>query len=124
MLIGLCCVLLVACDDQQCVCTLNRVSILLTVLNPSGLPEPGVSVQTTLVRTGAILDVRQPNGPDGVYSILDDSFRDLLEFQGDALSVVGRKGGLGFTAAFVARPDGPCRCHIQKMSGPESVTLQ
>lgn len=115
--------LLLGCNEQQCLCTLNFVSIRLTVLNPSGTPESGVDVKTTLMRTGEKLDVDTAES-GGVYTVLDDSFAGVLDFRGDRLSVTGVKGDLSFTAEFVARPDGACRCHIEKVSGPESVMLE
>jgi len=114
--------LLLGCNEQQCLCTLNFVSIRVTVLSPSGTPEAGVNVQTTLLRTGEKLDVNTAES-GGVYTVLDDGFAKMLDFRGDRLGVVGVKSDLSFTAEFVARPDGACRCHIEKVSGPESVML-
>jgi hypothetical protein len=94
------------------------------VLNLQGQPEAGVQVRTTVERTGAVLELHQTDHPVGVYTVLDDSHVGQLQFQGDKLQVVGSKNGLGFTVEIVARPDGPCRCHIDKVSGPEVVTLQ
>jgi hypothetical protein len=120
----LCTALLVGCNDQSCVCTLEFESIQLSVVNPAGQPEPGVLVQTRLVRTGTIIHPLASHLPPGVYTILDDTSVGLLQFQGDTLHVAGSKSGLSFTAEFVARPDGPCRCHIEKVSGPRVATLQ
>jgi hypothetical protein len=120
----LCTALLVGCNDHMCVCTDEFKSIQLSVLNPAGQPEPGVQVQTTVVRTGTVIHPDQSYNSTGDYTILDDSYVNLLQLRGDKLHVVGSKGGLSFTAEFVARPDGPCRCHIEKVSGPTVVTLQ
>lgn len=117
--------LVAGCDDLQCVCTLQFASIQLSVLNPAAEPEPGVEIRTTIVRTGEVVHPLPNDGqPVGVYTILDDTAVGLLRVQGEQLQVTGAKGNLSFTAQFVVRPDGSCRCHIVKVSGPEVVTLQ
>ncbi len=124
VLATLCSLALVGCNDSQCACTLEFEAIRLTVLSPEGLPQPGVEVRTVLERTGAVLSVLEPGSSTGVYSVLDDSSVNKLSIQGEKLRVTGTKDGLSFTTEFVARPDGSCRCHIEKMSGPAAVTLQ
>lgn len=65
----------------------------------------------------------EPEERSGHYAIVDDSFKHMLDIEGDPLRVVGTKGKLSFTAQFEVRPS-ECRCHVQKVSGPESVTLE
>jgi hypothetical protein len=116
-----------ACDPngpEECICTLDFRAIRFAVVNTNGAPEPGVTVTIELVRTGEILDIEQPGAAAGVFTLIDDSFKSTLETSGDRVLTVGSKGDRGFRVEHVVGVDEPCRCHVLKISGPETVVLQ
>jgi hypothetical protein len=114
------------CDlpgTANCVCTATFVFLIVTVHDPAGLPVTGVSVTVTQVRTGQVLAVQQGAPTAGTYIFLDDSFVRQISASGETLRVTGQKGSASFSADYVVGADS-CGCHVQKVSGPDIVTLQ
>jgi hypothetical protein len=59
-----------------------------------------------------------------VYSVVDDSFKSRLKATGDTLLVFGAKDSRRFVANFVVGVDEPCKCHVYKIAGLDSVLLE
>ena len=113
------------CDmlpGQTCACTADFRFFILNVVDQTSQPVTGVTITVTLVRTGQVLPVIQDSGMPGVYFALDDSFVQLFSTAADSVRVSGQKGASSFAADFVFDTD-TCRCHLNKVSGPETATL-
>jgi hypothetical protein len=115
-----------ACEDleSQCACTLEFRTYTATVVDDTGSLVPDVIVTRTNLRTGATLEptwlgMLQP----GVYLLADDGLRDAFSSNGDTLRVTGAKGNDTFSADFVFAVPDPCRCHVQKLAGPDTVVI-
>jgi hypothetical protein len=111
-------------SPDQCVCTAHRASVQFTAVDGSGAPEGGVAVSVLLLRTGTVLDVRQPSIQSGVVTVVDDSHKAQFSDSGDVVRVSGSKDTRAFTADFVVGVDGDCACHVMKLAGPSVVTLE
>ncbi len=107
-----------------CACTLEFRFFTVTVVDASGQPAEGVSISVRRVSDGALLTVNSSLGQgSGVYVILTDgNIQDVSE-AGTTVEVVGTLGELGFTAEYVFDRDA-CQCHVNKISGPETVQLE
>ena len=117
---------LVACDGNEpqtpCACTEEFRSYHLTVVDGAGEPADGVDVRVVRVLTGERLDFGSPAGTPGVYVIMDDSFTDRIAAD-ESFQVGGVRGAASFTTEFRFGTD-ECRCHVLRLAGPDSVTLQ
>lgn len=102
-------------------CTAQFVSVEFAVVDDSGAPVSDVSIRVELARTGEVLDVDQDRPQEGMYKVVDDSHRMYIGFLPERCIVTGTKDTRGFSAEFVIEGG---RCHVHKVSGPESVVLE
>ena len=105
-------------------CTEEFRVVYVMVLDTLGAAAPDVATTHTVPRNGLVLAV--PQDPvltaAGVYVVLTDAHRTALLQSGDVVRLTGTKGPMAFTADF--RFDVPQGCHIRKMAGPDTVSLQ
>lgn len=122
---GLVLAFLVGCDDDdRVVCTEEFRTAVVTLVDAGGAPVLGADVRTYLVRTGervpvtSILDLIP-----GSYLILDDNAVRLIEGDDEAFRVTADAGAAGAAEATYrfAAPNG---CHIEKVSGPDTLTVR
>lgn len=104
-------------------CTAMFASIPVTVIDGAGQPVEAATVTAVLVRTGQTL---VPTGlllsTPGTYTLVDDGSTSVIRRSGDPVQAHITKGTLSLTVDYVfAVPDG---CHVSKVSGPATVTLQ
>jgi hypothetical protein len=112
-------IFLTSCSFERA-CTTEFRFITLRVEDETGQPVNSVKVTVTLGRTGEILDMGREQS-NGTYLIADDSLREKFSSDKDVLAVTGSKDNKGFQAQLELRNNG---CHIEKISGPEIVTLK
>jgi hypothetical protein len=116
---------LAACDgdDAGPACTQEFRTAAVTVVDGRGTPATDATVRTVLVRTGepvtvtSILDL-----VPGSYLILDDGAVALIEGDDEAFRVTAaRPTGNAVEATYrFAAPGG---CHIEKVSGPDTLQV-
>lgn len=115
------------CDNSaECACTLEFRSFTVLVVDASETPVEGLSVTIRNERTGDVLDptpVTGEQGDDGIYTIITDSEINTLATDGDTVTFEATGGGLTAEASFVFGSDA-CRCHVVRISGPETITAQ
>jgi hypothetical protein len=114
-----------ACSDPQepCFCTEEFRTYLVTVLEPDGRPADGLRFSVT--RTADGRDATPDQGfllDEGVYVVLSDAQLDLVDEAGTSFRVTASRDGASVTADFVFDTD-TCRCHVQRVSGPETIQL-
>lgn len=109
---------------QPCICTLEFRSFTVTVVDATGQPAEGVNISVRRVSDGAVLTDTEsfPSG-QGVYVILTDGNIDDVSEDGTAVEVLGTLEDTGFSAQYVFNRDA-CRCHVNKVSGPDTVQLE
>ena len=116
-----------SCVDSDpslpCACTLEFRLFTVTVMDVAGQPAEGVSISVRRVSDRAVLTDNSTldQGP-GVYVILTDSNINDVSEDGTEVEVVGTLGDAGFTAEYVFDRDA-CHCHVNKVSGPDTVQL-
>lgn len=110
------------------VCTAQFVVHQVTVLNAEGQPADSVDISITDQNTGEAFNPCESEafdcaaeGFEGHYTLIHDGyFEESEEGREFRLRATGQKDQARFEADFTFRNDG---CHIQKVSGPDSVTL-
>ncbi len=107
-------------DNDEVVCTAQFVIVEFWVVDALDNPQGGFTLTVTNERTGETYDVEQYGHTDGLYSALHDSFKNKVEMTGDPVRVQGNDGTREFVADFVIGAD---RCHVHKISGPDSVLV-
>jgi hypothetical protein len=114
------------CDDPSaaCACTEEFRVYIVTVLDDASQPQNNVALTRTNLRTGRVLEpgwlaLLAP----GVYDVADDGMRDEFSSDGDTVRVTGTQGGASFTADFVFATPEPCRCHVTRIAGPDTVII-
>ena len=116
--------MLAGCDSGVLTgCSSVFLARTVTVVDSSGAPVNDASVIATLARTGAILS---PTSlalyTAGTYIVIDDGSRKLFRAAGDTVIVTAVRGtGPGLTVAYVV--DVPGGCHVNIVSGPDTLTL-
>ena len=115
---------LLGCSAEPTVCTASFAMVPLTVLTQGGAPVPGLTISATTLRTGQSFGVPQPLGGSqpGAYVVFDDGLRDRIRASGDSVRITGSGGAAGFTANFIF--DVPGGCHVRKVAGPDTITVQ
>ncbi|NIM47983.1 MAG: hypothetical protein GTO22_01765 [Gemmatimonadales bacterium] len=110
---------------SQCACTADFRAFPLVVIDEAGLPVAEVTVTRTNLRTGRVLVPTWMGLPvPGRYIVADDGMRDEFSSEGDSLRVTGEKGDAGFVADFVFSVPDPCRCHVVRLDGVDTVTIR
>ena len=115
----------VACNDTagNCACTEEFRYFTVTVLDDASQPATNVSLTRTNLRTGKVLEPGWlGNLVPGVYLVADDGQIAQFSTGGDTLRVTGTQGGATFTADYVFAVDA-CRCHLQRVAGPDTVII-
>lgn len=121
------------CDSTNSidrVCTAEFRIFSTTVLSPDGEPADSVDISITIGDSDESFDPCAEDfeencdigGPVGFYIIFHDGLIDKIdEGENATVLVEGTRGELGFTREFVFTNDG---CHVAKVAGPDTVTLQ
>jgi hypothetical protein len=112
-------------EDVDCLCTADFAMVTFTVVDSTGAPQTGFDVTVTNLRTNKVLDVSQPQELNdmGVYVVLDDSYRSSIPEDGEHLRVAGTRNAEEFENMYHIGVDLPCRCHIRKLGGPGTITI-
>lgn len=116
---------LAACSDEGMpggACTASFATVGVTVVDGAGQPVPDASVTATLVRTGQVLvPTTLMLTVPGTYTLVDDGSTNVIRRAGESVQAHVSRGTQSVTADYVfSVPDG---CHINKVSGPDTVTL-
>jgi hypothetical protein len=116
---------LIGCDSQSIACTSGFRSVTLIVRDSAGQLVSGATIVAQLLRTGTIIPLPQTGPPSfpGVYEILNDGHKDLLQASGDSIGVtVSPLLGSDTVVGFLF--DVPGGCHIRKVAGPDTLELR
>jgi hypothetical protein len=104
------------------VCTEVFATYTVVVTDTARAPVAGASLVVTLQRTGASLTPQSSIiYPAATYLLLDDGARPALRETGDEIHAVVSKAESSVEADYLF--DVPGRCHIHKVSGPDSLVL-
>lgn len=104
------------------VCTDLFAFVTAVTVDAGGAPAAGPFVVTdTVPRTAAVLTIAQQSYPVGTATIFSDSYRSDVRASGDSVLVTGVAAGKSFHARYLIGSDG---CHVQKLAGPDTLTVR
>jgi hypothetical protein len=117
-----------ACEDTlaPCACTKEFRAYLVTLVDPQGAPLADAVLTRVNLRTGRVLEPTWLGFTDaGTYAVADDGMRDEFSSDGDVVRVEGTAGpdSTAFQADFVFALPAPCFCHVEKLAGPDTITV-
>jgi hypothetical protein len=120
-------VLFLSCttDVSDCICTTEFVSYSIIVIDSSGDPVDSLTTRITN-SSGREFDSHGsyfPNGPRGRYWIMDDSYKSEFTNLPTTIFFDGTKEDVTAEAAFLFNT-GECKCHVNKVAGPDTVVVQ
>ena len=112
--------------DKDCACTEEFRSYLVTVVDTLGIPVGSLTV-TIKDKDGDELDVQQDQyfTNEGKYMILTDSFTHIMCACGTPQKIYfsATDGSRTANGEFMFNTD-ECKCHINKVSGPDTLVLR
>ena len=112
--------------NNDCICTQEFRSYQVTVVDTLGVPVDSLAI-TIKDKDGDALDVQQQDqifGP-GKYTVLDDSFTRMFVSPTIAEKVTfTATDGMRTVAGEYLFSTDVCRCHIDKVSGPDTLVLR
>ena len=112
--------------DEDCVCTMEFRSYSVTVVDSLGVPLDSLTV-TIKDKDGDELDVQQEpySFSNGNYTVLNDSFTQEFCACGtpERIYFSATDGNKTANGEFMFNTD-ECRCHINKVSGPDTLVLR
>ena len=112
--------------DEDCMCTEEYRFFLVTVVDTLGVPVDSLDV-TIRDKDGDELNVLQDSHPFGAgkYTVLNDSFTEMFCACGTTQKVYfsATDGSRITKGEFMFNTD-ECRCHINKISGPDTLILK
>lgn len=115
-----------ACSDggmNDGACTAMFASIPVTVIDDAGQPVENATVTAVLVRTGeTLVPTSLMLMAAGTYPLVDDGSSSVIRRNGDAVQAHIVRGAQSRTVDYVFSVPGGC--HVSKVSGPDTVTLQ
>ena len=128
VLTGLILVFVYSCSEieKDCMCTQEFRGYAVVVTDTLGVPADSLSV-TIKDQNGNILDVEQEqfDPEDGKYTVLTDSFTQLFctcETPGK-IYFSATDGNRTAYGEFMFNTD-ECKCHINKVSGPDTLIIR
>jgi hypothetical protein len=110
-------------EDEPCLCTEEFRMIAVTVVDGGGAPVDGATVAVMREINGDALPFGAPGHMPGMYVVYDDS-RTASTRPGESIRVTGSKDALTFDGVIQVTVDLPCRCHISKAGGPDTLVAQ
>lgn len=112
--------------DKDCLCTEEFRSYLVTVVDTLGTPVDSLDV-TIKDKDGDELDVQQDQYfvNESKYTVLNDSFTHIMCSCGTPQIIYfsATDGNRIATGEFMFNTD-DCKCHINKVSGPDTLVLK
>jgi hypothetical protein len=110
-----------SCEMQACTALFATVGVSL--VNSGGQPVTGMTTQTILTATGAVVHTSSAN--DYGYVVIDDNLDRTELPDGERHEVqFTAQGAAGSASANFVIKAGECVCHVEKLIGPESIVVQ
>ena len=112
-------------DVNNCACTTEFRTYRIIVIDSSGNPVDSLVTRITnssgkeFTSHGSYF----PNGTEGKYWIMDDSYKNDFSIRPKTIFFEGTKENESVEAAFLINTD-ECKCHVNKVAGPDTVVAQ
>jgi len=104
------------CDE--CICETYSAEYAVTIVDDAGDPVVGLEHSVRIVRTGQTLPALFW---EERYSLISDQERHLINPYGERLRFTATDGQTMVTADYVVDVPGRCHCHVNNVSGPDTL---
>lgn len=115
---------------EPCPCTGSFAMVTLAVTDAAGRPITDADVKAVSRRShqplssGLDAPSRDFLASRGHYLLADDGMRNHLTPANDTLDITVTREGRRATARVVIGLDQPCKCHVARLAGPDTVILR
>lgn len=110
-------------DDNNCGCTAEFAMINVVVVDEQNSPIAGL-ISEVKSEFGKSYDLSDAEVPfQGNYTVMTDKYVDDFTILPKAVHFTGRLGSFEVKADFRINTD-ECKCHINKVSGPDTLVLK
>lgn len=110
-------------DSLDCVCTDDFRSITVVVVDTLKSPVNGL-ISTIEDESGKMYSFPQePPFFPGLYTIMNDSYVHDFSTVPKTILFTAENDSLAVSAQYLINTD-PCMCHINKVSGPDTLVLR
>lgn len=121
--LSLCILFNYSCSEEDCPCTMEFRIITVVVVDTSNNPVLGL-VTTVKDDTGKVYNVyNDPLFLPGHYTVMDDNYTRELSTRPKRFLFSGVKDSLTVNGEFFVNTD-RCKCHVEKVSGPDTLILR
>lgn len=123
-LLILCIVLFSSCmrDSDDCICTQEFRTVTVFVIDENNKPVDSL-VTTITDEEGKKYDVSDPPFFPGYYPVMHDGYVNDFSVVPKKILFEGIKDSLSASGEFLINTD-ECSCHINKVSGPDTLIVQ
>ena len=115
------------CDDEypDCVCTEEFRMYLVTVVDSLGNPVDSLITTITNDRGKeySFVEFTPPPFMPGAYFVMTDGYQNDFSTSPGKIFFKGVKNTLEVTGEYLFNTD-KCRCHVYKVSGPDTLILK
>ena len=115
------------CSDEQCnyLCTTEFRMYLVTVIDTLGNPVDSLQTKVTNSRRKEFYfdELSSPPNSVGTYLVMTDRYKKDFTTRPERVIFTGNKNNHDVTAEFFFNTD-ECRCHVYKVSGPDTLVLK
>lgn len=96
----------------------------MTVVGSAGQSVVDVAITRIHVPTGAVLEPAVFEMLEaGRYVAVDGGMLAIFSGDGDVARVIGEQAGTSVRTVFVFAAPDPCRCHLIRLAGSDTVTI-
>jgi len=111
-------------DDDGCPCTMEFRMITVVVVDELNFPVTTGLLTTVKDDSGRVYNfVNDQQIFPGHYTVMDDNYVGELTTQPKRIFFTGAKDSLTVNGEFFVNTD-ECKCHVEKVSGPDTLILR
>jgi hypothetical protein len=107
----------------DCFCDLSLAAIRVLITDEDGTPVEGLEFSVNVERTGeqVVFPAEVPH--EGWYPVITDVEQKYIDPSGEQLRFAATDGQRTVTAQYVVDMPGRCNCHVNKVSGPDTLVI-
>jgi len=123
--LSICLLFSYACSEEEdCPCTMEFRMITVVVVDELNVPVTTGLLTTVKDDSGRVYNfVNDQQIFPGHYIVMDDNYVGELTTQPKRIFFTGAKDSLTVNGEFFVNTD-ECKCHVEKVSGPDTLILR
>lgn len=114
---------LTGCSTQTCTLSFAMIGVQFTDKNGNAVVVQNLTSINQRTKESMLPGTQQGITQTGYYYIADDSMRSKLSTAGDDVLVTATNPATGQTKSVTFKISGGCNCHVDKISGPQTIVF-